>query len=101
MPTLTDTNIVLKLDTNPPIGGKGLGNFLWMGAVYEVILPAAKDFRKHLTVHNANFAHFQDTWMSTKLEGVGRTETKGVLYLQAMSLWFSTYWNNQKTLHLA
>ena len=68
-----------------------------MGAVCEVLLPAANDFRKHLTVHNANFAHFQDTWVSTKLEGAGRTETKGVLYLQAMSLRFSTYWNDQKT----
>ena len=96
-PTLTDTNAVLKLDVNPPIGGKGLGNFLRMGAVCEVLLPAANDFRKHLAVHNANFAHFQDTWVSTKLEGAGRTEIKGVLYLQAMSLRFSTYWNDQKT----
>ena len=35
--------------------------------------------------------------MSMKLEGAGRTEIKGVLYLQAMSLRFSTYWNDQKT----
>ena len=35
--------------------------------------------------------------MSTKLEEAGRTETKGVLYLQTIFLRFSTYWNDQKT----
>ena len=38
-PTLMDTNTILKLDVNPPIGGKSMGNFLWMGAVCEVLLP--------------------------------------------------------------
>ena len=47
-PTLTDTNTVLKMDVNPPVGGEGLGNFLWMGAVSEVLLPAINDFCKHL-----------------------------------------------------
>ena len=46
---------------NSPIGGKGLRNFLKMGVVCEVLLPAANDLHKYLTVHNANFSHFQDT----------------------------------------
>ena len=57
-PTLTDTNTVLKLDVNLPIGGKGLGNFLWMGAVCKVLLPVTNNFRKHLAMYNTNFAHF-------------------------------------------
>ena len=68
-PTLTDTNAILKLDLNTPIGGKGLGNFTWMGAMCEVLFQAANNFHKHLTVHDTNFAHMQDTRVSTKLEG--------------------------------
>ena len=31
--TLTNTNAILKLDMNPPIGGKGLGSFLRMDLI--------------------------------------------------------------------
>jgi hypothetical protein len=96
-PILPDIDTILKLDMNPPIRGKYLGSFRWMGGVCEVLLAAANNFHMHLMVRNLNFAHFQDTHISTKLEEVRRTEVKVVLYLQAMSLWFSVYWNAQKT----
>ena len=73
MPTLTDTNAVLKLDVNTPIRDEGLGTFLQVGAMCEVLFPATNNFFKHIVVHDGNLAHFQGMWVSTKLEGGGYT----------------------------
>ena len=95
-PTLTDSQAVLKLDINPPVGEKCLSNFLRMHALVEVLLPATHVFRVHSAAHNNNFSHFQHHWSSTTLTDPGNTSIRGVLYLQAMAIQYSTFWNKQK-----
>ena len=95
-PTLSDSQAILKLAINPPLGEKCLTNFLRMHALAEVLLPKTHVFRVHSATHNNNFSHFQGLWSATTLTDPGNTSIRGVLYLQAMSIQYSTYWNKQK-----
>ena len=95
-PTLTDSQAVLRLDINPPVGERCLANFLRMQALADVLLPATHVFRVHLAAHNSNFSHFQHIWSSTTFADPNNTNIRGVLYMQAMSIQYSTYWNRQK-----
>lgn len=67
-----------------------------MHAIVEVLLPTTHVFRKHSATHNNNFSHFQGLWSATTLTDPGHTSIRGVLYLQAMSIQYSTFWNKQK-----
>ena len=64
----------------------------------EVLLPKTHEFRLHSLAHNSNFTHFQALWAFTTLTDPGHTSIRGILYLQAMAIQYSTFWNKQKLL---
>ena len=67
-----------------------------MHALVEVLLPKTHVFRVHSAAHNKNFTHFQGLWSSTTLTDPVDTSIRGILYLQAMAIQYSTFWNKQK-----
>ena len=55
-PTLSDSQAILKLAINPPLGEKCLANFLRMHALVEVLLPKTHVFRVRSGQHTTTIS---------------------------------------------
>ena len=95
-PTGEDAEAVMKVETNPPVGGTNINHFLRVEVVAKLLLPPGHTFLQHITAHNQAYRPFHDNkWAHLQLSTPQRTGARGILMLQAWSLRWSVFWEQK------